>query len=71
MTQPRTLGDWRAIIAIEAPRVGKLPYSHNIIGIALRAIAKLEGTEAANQAIEDFGLEKLGWRKEQKDDTKD
>ena len=38
------------------------PYSHNIISLTLRAIAKDFGTDEANKAIADFGLEELGYR---------
>ena len=51
----------RAEIVAERPHVGKRSYSHNIISIALRQIASNYGTEAANEAITDLDLEKLGW----------
>ena len=59
-----TLDDWRDTIEREAPYVDVKPYSHNIIGIALSAIASKWGKEEANKAIEDFGLEELGWTKQ-------
>jgi hypothetical protein len=59
--KPKTLKDWRAVIEREEPYVDVKPYSHNIISIALQAIAKDWGQEKANKAIRDFGLEKLGW----------
>lgn len=58
-----SLVDWRYTIAKEAPRVGKAPYSHNIIGIALSAIAEKFGAEEAEKAIIDFKLDKKGWNK--------
>ena len=56
-----TLEDWRGIIGREAPRVGRAPFSHNIISCALRAIAEQHGRDEANKAIVHFGLEKKGW----------
>lgn len=40
------------------------PYSHNIISMALGAVAKAYGKEEANKLIEKFDLEGLGWEKE-------
>lgn len=39
-------------------------YSHNIISIVLRHISSEHGVKAANEAIEEFDLEDLGWEKE-------
>jgi hypothetical protein len=63
-TKAKTLGDWRDVIADNAPYVDKKPYSHNIISIALSAIADRFGKEEANKAIRDFGLTKKGWREQ-------
>lgn len=57
----KTLEEWRAVISREKGSVGKKPYSHNIIGLALGGIAKEYGIPAANKAIRDFKLKKLGW----------
>jgi len=59
----KTLEELREIIDNEVPFVDIKPYSHNIIGLALVTIAKRYGYDVANQAIEDFGLEDLGWHK--------
>ena len=68
----RRSGDWsgrdrlahlRGRIEQETPFVGIKPYSHNIIGIVLNQIASEFGLDEANRAIDDFGLEELGWRK--------
>ena len=40
------------------------PYSHNIISLALGALANEVGNDAANELIEEFGLEELGWAKQ-------
>lgn len=58
---PKNLKGWRAVIKEEAPFVGVKPYSHNIISVALNAIAESYGDWVVNEAIVDFGLEKLGW----------
>mgnify|MGYP001116751977 CR=1 FL=1 len=62
----KSLSEWRAIIRREAPYVDLKPYSHNIISIALQAIAKDHGNEEANKTIDDFNLERLGWSKSKK-----
>jgi len=51
----------RAKIAYAAKTVDIKTYSHNIVTIALRQIAKEFGDAEANQAITDFKLERLGW----------
>lgn len=66
----KSLNDWRKIIKEEAPYVDVKMYSHNIISLALGAIAKECGQDEANKAIEDFGLEDLGWGKVAKETTK-
>lgn len=47
----------------EVDYVGSKPYSHNIIGIALGEAAKIYGKAVANDLIEEFELERLGWIK--------
>ena len=59
----KSLNDWRETIDEEVPYVDVKPYSHNIISIALGAIANKHGQGEANKAIEDFGLKALGWSK--------
>jgi len=61
MMYEKSLKEWRSVIAKEAPYVGVKPYSHNIIGLALGAIAKDHGQAEANKAIVDFELEDKGW----------
>jgi len=63
MPLPETLEGLRERIADEAPYVGSRPYSHNIIALLLRQIANAHGQPVANQAIEDYDLEELGWSK--------
>ena len=60
----KTLKELRAQIKKEVPYVDIKPYSHNIIGLVLMQIAKEFGKGEDNKAIDDFGLVKLGWRKE-------
>ena len=38
-------------------------YSHNIISLVLREISEEFGQDRANEAIENFQLELLGWSK--------
>ena len=60
---PKTLTEWVACIEDEVMFVNVKPYSHNIINIALGAIAHEYGDEAVNQVIGDLDLERLGWSK--------
>ena len=43
------------------------PFSHNIISLALGSAAKEFGDEVANDLIEEFELEDLGWQKKPTD----
>ena len=56
-----TKKQWLEDIKNEVPFIDVKPYSHNIISISLRAIAKEWGKEEANKAIKKFGLDELGW----------
>ena len=67
---PETLAGWRAVIRKEVDWVDIKPYSHNIIGCALRAIAKDHGQEEANKTIVDFKLYKKGWPDPRKKEVK-
>lgn len=58
----KTRREWRKVIADNAPNIDVLPYSHNLITLALGAIDREWGEAAANKAIRDFGLEQLGWK---------
>ena len=64
MPKEKSLNEWRAVIDREADCVGVKPYSHNIITLALGAIAKKWGRDEANRAIENFGLEGMGWHRQ-------
>jgi len=61
----KSLRALRTRIQEQVPFVDVKPYSHNIIGLLLSQIAKKYGDTEANQAIEDFQLEGLGWRKKE------
>ena len=65
MPMPALLKKWRNQISIEASFVGIKPFSHNIIGLCLQAIAQEFGTVEANKAIRDFRLAALGWKKKE------
>lgn len=57
----KTLSDWQKTIEREVPFIDKKPYSHNIISLALQAIAEKWGNETANKTIVDYRLEHYGW----------
>lgn len=57
-----TLNSWLEEIKNETPYINIKPYSHNIISLALKAIAKNFGDDKAQKAIKNFGLDKLGWK---------
>jgi hypothetical protein len=44
--------------------VGKRPYSHNIIRLALAEIDRRFGRQAANKVVVDFKLESKGFNEE-------
>ncbi len=55
----------REEIARSAPLVGTpaARYAHNIVSVCLIHINASYGRDAVNEAIEDYGLEPLGWEK--------
>lgn len=59
-----TLRQLRHRIKREAPYVGKRPYSHNIIHLALAEIDRRFGRPAANMAVVEFNLESKGFNEE-------
>ncbi len=59
----KSLDELREQIERQVPNVGLKPYSNDIIALALGLIERDYGHEEANTAIEDFGLEELGWSK--------
>jgi len=61
-----TLEDWIQTIEEEVMFVNVKQYSHNIISLALRAIAEDHGIAAVNKVIEDLDLERLGWWEKEK-----
>lgn len=60
----KTLEEWIEVIKENKPFVDIKLYSHNLITIALQAIAKNWGISEANKIILDMGLKKLGWREQ-------
>ncbi len=74
MNTDKLLGDpkYQKILAIidkEVDYVDIKPYSHNIINYALLELSELFGNEVANDVIEEFELELLGWSKIDKEDN--
>ena len=63
----KTLADWRERIETEVDYVDVKPYSHNLISLALGAISDGWSKREANRAITDFGLDTLGWSKEEEE----
>lgn len=59
-----TLAELRRKIGAEKWYVDIRPFSHNIISTCLMQIAREYCIHEANRAIEDYGLERLGWKKE-------
>ena len=47
----------------EVDYIGVKPFSHNIVGLVLQEISKEFGQDRANEAIDHFNLELLGWSK--------
>ena len=66
----KCLVGWKEVILDELPFVDLKPYSHNIISLALNAIARGWGNKEANKAITEYSLESLGWRKVRTKKTK-
>jgi hypothetical protein len=60
----KCLNGWKHSILKEIPYVDIKQYSHNIISLALGAIARGWGKPVANAVIDEFGLSLLGWHKE-------
>lgn len=59
----------RVEIENEMEFVGLKPYSHNLISMRLRHIAKLGGAKEANRTIDELGLKDLGWHRVPENDT--
>lgn len=65
MTDPESLGALQSRISATIPTLGRPNgYGHNIISLCLLSIAENYGTDTANEAIRDFGLDKKGWIEE-------
>lgn len=57
----KTLKDWQDVVKREVPDIDIKPYSHNIIGLALSAIASEFGKDEANRLIRKHKLNHRGW----------
>jgi hypothetical protein len=53
----------RRKIGRQVPQLGRNPYGYHIVSLAVGLIEREYGYAEANRAIEDFGLEELGWSK--------
>lgn len=62
MTEEKTPEEWEQVIADNVPYIDVRPYSHNIIGLALGAIAKKKGDDEAKRLIIKYRLDKKGWK---------
>lgn len=59
------LAELYAKIKKEVKFVDVKPYSHNIISLVLRTISKEFGYNEANEAIDKFKLNEIGWQKQE------
>lgn len=57
----QTIEELQASIKTYRKTVGKLPFSHNMIGLLLGQIARQFGDDKANETIKTCKLDKLGW----------
>lgn len=58
-----TLKELRREIGYESQWVDRKEHSAKLITLSLRMIDQYYGVDEANRAIDDYKLEKLGWRK--------
>ena len=61
----KRLAELYAKIEKEVEFVDVKPYSHNIISLILRTISKEFGYNEANEAIDEFKLDEIGWQKQE------
>jgi hypothetical protein len=64
MVKKKTLQELKEIIRIERDFIGIKPYSHNIIGLVLLQISEEYSRKEANKCIDEFELQRYGWKKE-------
>ncbi|MAB50954.1 hypothetical protein [Marinobacter sp.] len=57
------LSDHKNKIMEEIPFIDIKPYSHTIISLRLKMIYDEFGSDVANETIEEFRLDELGWEK--------
>ncbi|KKM66012.1 hypothetical protein LCGC14_1485460, partial [marine sediment metagenome] len=63
LVEAKSLEEIKSKIGAEVDYVDVKPYSHNIIGLLLQMAATHYGNDAANELIDYFELEELGWSK--------
>lgn len=64
MEKKKSLKELKEIIEREKDYIGIKPYSHNIISLVLLQISQEYNKEEANKCIDEFELQKHGWKKE-------
>ena len=64
MAKKKTLQELKEIIEREKDFIGIKPYSHNIISLVLLQISQEYNKKEANKCIDEFELERHGWKKE-------
>jgi len=64
LAKKKTLQELKEIIEREKDYIGIKPYSHNIISLVLLQISQEYSKTEANNCIDEFELERHGWKKE-------
>ena len=64
---PKTLDEVRVIIREEVSKLDEKPYADSVISVNLKFVNDYFGEEEKNNLIDEFDLEKYGWRKDSKE----